>query len=151
MNRPNWDDYFMQITELVKTRSTCLRRQVGAVLVVDNRIIATGYNGAPNNCSHCEDIGCVREQQNIPSGKRVELCRAVHGEENALIQAAYSGVSTKNATMYVTTQPCIFCAKSMINAGIRRIVYKGDYPDKLSLDMLKETDIVVQKYEPPDI
>ena len=145
--RPSWDEYFMEIAEIVKTRATCLRRQVGAVIVRENRIITTGYNGAPAGTKHCIDVGtCPRTELNIPSGERHELCRALHAEQNAIIQAAKIGVSTENATMYVTLQPCVICAKMIINAGITRIVYKGDYPDELSLSMLDEAKVQLVKF-----
>lgn len=140
--RASWDEYFMDIAEIVKTRSTCIRRQVGALIVKDNRIITTGYNGAPSGLTHCVDTGeCYRQRLNIPSGQRHELCRALHAEQNAIIQAAKLGVSTDGATMYVTLQPCVICAKMSVNAGIKRIVYKGCYPDELAIDMLNEAEI----------
>ena len=146
--RASWDEYFMEIAEIVKTRSTCLRRQVGAVIAKDNRIITTGYNGAPSGVSHCTDLGyCERMQRNIPSGERHELCRALHAEQNAIIQAANLGISTQGATMYVTLQPCIICAKMIINAGIVRLVYKGTYPDELSLAMLQEAGMAMKMME----
>ena len=114
--RPTWDEYFMEIVELVKTRSTCLRRQVGALIVKDKRILCTGYNGAPVGCKHCSEVGCLRDQLGIPSGQRHELCRGIHAEQNALVQAAYSGTSVKGGTLYVTNQPCVLCAKMAINA-----------------------------------
>lgn len=141
--RSSWDEYFMQIAEIVKTRSTCLRRQVGAVITKDNRIITTGYNGAPSGIPHCLDIGCLREQMGVPSGERHELCRALHAEQNAIIQAANLGISTQGSTMYVTLQPCSICAKMMINAGVVRLVYQGVYPDEMSLSMLKEAGITL--------
>ncbi len=142
--RVSWDEYFMQIAEIVKTRSTCLRRQVGAVIVKDHRIITTGYNGAPSGLCHCTEIGgCERERLHIPSGERHELCRALHAEQNAIIQAAKIGVSTEGATIYITLQPCVICAKMLINAGITRIVHKGEYPDALSRSILEEADIEV--------
>ncbi|MHB1483971.1 MAG: deoxycytidylate deaminase [Saccharofermentanales bacterium] len=144
--RPSWDDYFMQISELVKTRSTCIRRQVGATAVVDRRIISTGYNGAPKDTVHCEVKGCMREKLKIPSGERHELCRAIHAEQNAIVQAAYSGTSLKGATIYVTCQPCSMCAKMLINAGIVRIVYKGSYPDELSMELLNEANVEMVNY-----
>lgn len=146
--RPTWDEYFIDIVELIKSRSTCLRRQVGALIVKDKRILSTGYNGAPSGCAHCLEIGCMREQLKVPSGQRHELCRAIHAEQNAIIQAAYSGVSVKGGTMYTTDQPCVLCAKMIINAGIEKIVFKGDYPDELSMKMLREAGIRVVKYEP---
>lgn len=145
--RAGWDEYFMKIAEIVKTRSTCLRRQVGAVIVKDKRIITTGYNGAPSRIKECTEIGeCKRQVMNIPSGQRHELCRALHAEQNAIIQAAMLGISTKGATLYVTLQPCIICAKMAINAGIEKIVYKGEYPDEFSLEMLNEAGIELVKF-----
>jgi dCMP deaminase len=145
--RPSWDEYFMEIVEIVKARSTCLRRQVGALVVRDKRILATGYNGAPTGCKHCAEIGCLRDKLNIPSGQRQELCRASHAEQNAIAQAAYSGTSIKNGTLYITHQPCSICAKMIINAGIVKVVFKGDYPDELAMDLLQEAGIRVVKYE----
>ena len=148
MSRVSWDEYFMNIAEMVKTRSTCMRRQVGAVIVKDKQIVATGYNGAPTGLAHCTEIGyCERNVQNIPSGQRAELCRANHAEANAVAQAAKLGVSVDRATIYVTTHPCVVCAKLLINAGIERIVYKGDYPDELSKKILDEACIAVVKME----
>lgn len=141
--RPSWDQYFIDMLEVVKSRSTCLRRQVGALIVKDKRIISTGYNGAPMNCRHCEETGCLRDQLNIPSGERHELCRAIHAEQNAIVQAAYSGVSLNGSTIYVTAQPCVLCAKMIINAGIEKIIFKGDYPDELAMNLLKESGVRV--------
>lgn len=143
--RPTWDEYFLDIIELIKKRSTCLRRQVGAIIVKDKRILATGYNGAPTGCRHCLDIGCLRDELGIPSGERHELCRAVHAEQNAIAQAAQHGISVAGATLYVTHQPCVMCAKIVINAGIERIIYSGDYPDALSLELLNEAGIELIK------
>lgn len=145
--RPSWDEYFMNMVEIVKTRSTCLRRQVGAIIVKDKRILASGYNGAPSGVRHCDEVGCLREQMHIPSGQRQELCRAIHAEQNAIAQAAVMGVSVKDATIYITTQPCVICAKMIINAGIKRIVYKGDYPDTLAMDLLREAGIEVARFD----
>lgn len=145
--RPSWDEYFMDIVDLIKTRSTCIRRQVGALIVKDKRILATGYNGAPTGCRHCIDIGCMRQEMNIPSGQRHELCRAIHAEQNAIIQAAYSGTSVKDGTLYVTHQPCVLCAKMVINAGIKKVVFRGEYPDELAMDMLKESGVRVVRFE----
>jgi dCMP deaminase len=145
--RPSWDEYFIDIVELVKKRSTCLRRQVGALIVKDKRILTTGYNGPPVNCKHCMETGCLRDELNIPSGQRHEICRAVHAEQNAIVQAAYSGISVKNGTIYVTAQPCVLCAKMIINAGIEKIVFKGDYPDTLAMELLKEAGVRVVKFE----
>ena len=144
--RASWDEYFMQIVEVVKTRSTCLRRQVGAVIVKDNRIITTGYNGAPSGLKHCTELGgCERQKMGIPSGERHELCRALHAEQNAIIQAAKLGNTTEGATLYVNVQPCVICAKMLINAGIVRVVDKGDYPDDMSKAMLEEANIELVK------
>ncbi|MCG8541572.1 MAG: cytidine/deoxycytidylate deaminase family protein [Clostridia bacterium] len=145
--RPNWDEYFMEMAEVVKNRSTCLRRRVGAVIVKDKRILTTGYNGAPSNTAHCLDIGCYREKMNIPSGERAELCRGTHAEQNAIIQAAYHGVSIKDSVLYVTLQPCVLCAKMVINAGIKTIYFKGNYPDELSLKILEEAGVELIKYD----
>ena len=138
--RPSWDEYFMEMAELVAKRSTCLRRNVGAVVVQDRRIVATGYNGEPVGLAHCDEIegGCLRQRMGIPSGERHEMCRALHAEQNAIIQAATSGQSVEGATIYITHQPCVICAKMIINAGIDRIVVKEGYPDQLSRDLLAE-------------
>lgn len=145
--RPSWDEYFMVIVDLIKERSTCLRRQVGALIVNDKRILSTGYNGAPTGCSHCEEVGCLREKLQIPSGQRHELCRALHAEQNAIVQAAMYGISVQGGTLYVTHQPCVMCAKMAINAGIKRIVFKGDYPDELSKELLEEAGIEVINFK----
>jgi len=145
--RPSWDEYFMSIAELAATRSTCLRRQVGAVIVKDKKILATGYNGAPSGLKHCLEIGCLREKLGIPSGERHELCRATHAEQNAIVQAALFGVSIKDGILYSTTQPCILCTKLIINAGIRKIVIKDSYPDKMSKEMLKEAKVKIQIFK----
>ncbi|NLL70878.1 MAG: cytidine deaminase [Epulopiscium sp.] len=139
--RPSWDEYFMEIVDLVKERSTCLRRKVGALIVKDRNILTTGYNGSPRNCAHCVDIGCLRQQLKIPSGERHELCRASHAEQNAIVQAAMHGISIKGSTMYITCQPCSICSKMIINAGIVRLVFKGEYPDSLSIQLLQEAGI----------
>ncbi len=123
--RPSWDEYFMQMAQLTAQRSTCLRRKVGAVIVKDKHIIATGYNGAPRGLKHCVELGgCLREKLKIPSGQRHELCRALHAEQNAIIQAATLGQSIEDGTIYITHQPCAICAKMIINAGLKRIVVK---------------------------
>ncbi|OQX82666.1 MAG: cytidine deaminase [Candidatus Latescibacteria bacterium 4484_7] len=141
MSRPSWDEYFMQIAKLVSTRSTCLRRKVGAIIVKDKKIISTGYNGAPRGLPHCLDIGCLRSKLGIPSGERQELCRGVHAEQNAIIQAASSGISMEGATMYCTTAPCATCAKMIINAGIKRLVVSERYPDRLGEELIAESGI----------
>ncbi|RKX68080.1 cytidine deaminase [candidate division TA06 bacterium] len=147
MERPSWDEYFMQITELVKERSTCLRRKVGAVIVKNKRILTTGYNGPPEGFKHCDDLGgCIRDRLHIPSGQRQELSRAVHAEQNAIVQAAKMGISIDGGTIYVTNHPCVICTKMLINAGIKRIIYKEGYPDELSKEMLKEGNIEVIQF-----
>lgn len=143
--RPSWDEYFMGIADLVKERSTCLRRKVGAVIVLNNRILTTGYNGAPPGAAHCEDVGCLRESMGVPSGERHELYRALHAEQNAVIQAAKYGISIEGGTIYSSTYPCIICSKILIGSGIKRIVYKEGYPDELSEKFLNESDIVVEQ------
>lgn len=143
--RPDWDTYFLDIVELVSRRSTCRRRAVGAGLVCDRRILATGYNGAPSKLAHCLDIGCLREQLQVPSGERHELCRGLHAEQNVIIQAALHGVITKGSTLYCTNHPCVICAKMIINAGIARIVIRDGYSDKLAAEMLKEAGITVKQ------
>ena len=144
--RPTIDEYFMKMAHLVSERSTCLRRKVGAVVVEDKRILTSGYNGAPRGLAHCEETGCVREQKNVPSGERHELCRGVHAEQNAIIQAAVFGVSVKGATMYITNYPCSVCAKMILNAGIGEVVYEGEYEDDLALQLLSEGQIKVRKF-----
>jgi dCMP deaminase len=144
MSRPSWDAYFMGIARLVASRSTCLRRQVGAVLVKDRNILATGYNGTPSGISHCEQTGCLRQQLGVPSGERHELCRGLHAEQNALIQAAKHGVAIAGATLYCTNSPCSICSKMIINAGLEKIIFQDGYPDKLSLQMLSEAGIDLQ-------
>ncbi len=142
--RPSWDEYFMRIAFLVSERSTCLRRRVGAVIVKDKRILATGYNGPPSGIKHCEEVGCLREKLGVPSGQRHELCRGLHAEQNAIIQAALHGVSLKGAVMYITTQPCIICTKMLINAGIKEIVISEGYPDELAREFLNEAGVRVR-------
>ncbi len=141
ISRPDWDAYFMDITFLVAKRSTCIRRSVGAVIVKDKRILATGYNGAPSGIAHCIDIGCLREELKIPSGEKHELCRGIHAEQNAIVQAAYHGVSIKESTLYCTNMPCSICAKMIINAGIKNIFYLDGYADKMAEEMLLEADV----------
>ncbi len=142
--RPSWDEYFMEMAKLTAKRSTCLRRHVGAVIVQDRHIVATGYNGAPRGLKHCaERGGCLREQLGVPSGERHELCRALHAEQNAIIQAASLGVSVEGGSIYVTHQPCVICAKMIINAGIKRIVVQEGYPDELAVEILEEAGIRV--------
>ncbi len=141
MKRPTWDEYFMKIAHLVAERSTCMRRRVGAIIVKDKRIVSTGYNGAPRGLRHCLEVGCLREQMGIPSGERQELCRGAHAEQNAIIQAASSGGSMEGATMYCTTAPCSTCSKMIVNAGIRRLVLGGRYPDSLGEALVAEAGV----------
>lgn len=146
--RPSWHEYFMSITELVAQRSTCIRRKVGAVLVREKRIITTGYNGAPTGIKHCLDVGCLRQQQGIPSGERHELCRGIHAEQNAIIQAASYGASIENSVLYCTNMPCSICTKMLINAGVKEILYKEGYADTLSNILLAEAGIPCREFVP---
>ncbi len=154
MPRPSWDQYFIDITRLVATRSTCLRRQVGAILVKNRNILATGYNGTPSGIRHCCETGCLRDQMGVPSGERHELCRGLHAEQNAIIQAARHGINIDGAALYCTTMPCIICTKMLINAGISQITYIDGYPDELAQSMLEESGIravhFVDEREQPD-
>ncbi len=145
--RPTVDEYFMEIAEVVAKRSTCLRNHVGAVIVRDKRILSTGYNGAPRNLEHCLDIGCMREQQNIASGTRHEMCRAVHAEQNAIIQSALHGVSIEDATLYCTHQPCVLCAKMIINSKIKRVVFANNYPDIEALRFFESAGVEVKSFQ----
>ena len=139
--RPGMDEYFMEIATVVAKRSTCLRNQVGALFVKNKRILTTGYNGAPSGLDHCDLVGCARD--GVASGTRHELCRAVHAEQNAIIQAALHGISIEGATLYCTHQPCVLCAKMMINARVRKVVYQKSYPDQTALDFLQQAGIEV--------
>ncbi len=140
MDRPGWDEYFMSISELVATRSTCLKKKTGALIVRDKRILATGYSGAPTGIQHCLSLGCMREKLGIPDGEKLELCRGIHATQNALIQAATLGVSTKDSTLYTSNLPCIICIKLLINAGIKRIVVKELRQEhNIDIQRLKET------------
>ncbi|WP_283171410.1 deoxycytidylate deaminase [Curtanaerobium respiraculi] len=147
VDRPSWDEYFMTLAEEVATRSTCLRRSVGAVIVKDRRILATGYNGVPSGLRHCAETGCLRQQLGVPSGERHEICRGLHAEQNAIIQAARYGIDISGASIYINTQPCIVCAKMLINAGIEEIVYKNPYPDALSEELLAEAGMKMRVYD----
>ncbi len=148
--RPSWDSYFMEITRVVASRSTCLRRQVGAVIIKDKRILTTGYNGAPKGLAHCREVGCIREANSVPSGERHELCRALHAEQNAILQAALYGISIGGATIYCTNHPCVLCAKMIINAGMKEVVIAASYPDELSASILAEANVVVRGPETKD-
>ena len=145
---PTWDEYFIEMSKLVAKRSNCVSRKVGAVITVDNQVVTTGYNGAPKGLKHCVDMGgSLRKLNNIESGTRQEVCRAVHAEQNAIISAAIKGVSIKGGTVYVNTYPCSICTRMLINAEIKRIVYDSDYSDPLSKKMLEESGIEVVKYQ----
>ncbi|MHA1518514.1 MAG: deoxycytidylate deaminase [Alphaproteobacteria bacterium] len=141
--RPSWDDYFLRIANEVAKRSTCLRRHVGALLVRDKRILATGYNGAPSGLPHCSEVGCLREQRQVPSGERHELCRGLHAEMNAIIQAAKHGICIDRATLYCTNTPCSLCAKMLINCGVTRVVASGPYPDEMAREMMSQAGIAL--------
>jgi dCMP deaminase len=151
INRPAWDEYFMAVAFLVASRSTCLRRKVGAILVRDRRILATGYNGPPSGFPHCDEIGCLREKLKIPSGQRQELCWGIHAEQNAIIQAALFGVSTRDSKLYATTKPCITCAKILANAGVDEIYISEDYPDEFSDRIFSELNIKVSFIPKPNV
>jgi dCMP deaminase len=145
--RPAWNEYFLKITKVIAERATCVKRKVGAVIVKDNQILATGYNGSPKGFKHCEEVGCIRKQMEVPSGWRHELCRGLHAEQNAIIQAAWHGIKIQGGTMYCTNQPCVICVKMMINAGIKKLVYIGDYPDELAQEMLSQSSVEVLKFD----
>jgi dCMP deaminase len=145
-DRPSWDEYFMTIAGQVSQRSTCLRRHCGAVIVKDRRMLATGYNGTPRGLRHCAEVGCLREQRGIASGSNHELCRGIHAEQNAIIQAALHGVAIEGATIYTTHEPCVQCAKMLINAGVSEIVFRESYPDPLSEEMLTEAGVSRRRY-----
>ncbi|OQX87323.1 MAG: cytidine deaminase [Candidatus Omnitrophica bacterium 4484_70.2] len=143
--RPSWDKYFMDVACLVSQRSTCLRRKVGAVLVKEKRILATGYNGAPSGLPHCETVGCLREKLKVPSGERHELCRGLHAEQNVLLQAACYGIPVRGSSLYVTVSPCSICAKMIINAKIKEIVYHQLYPDRMAEEFFQKAGIIVRQ------
>ena len=144
--RPTYDEYFMEMAHVVSTRSTCKRRKVGAILVKDKHILSTGYNGAPKGLKHCSDVGCLRSDLKVPSGERHELCRGLHAEQNAIIQAAVFGISIKNSVLYCTNTPCVVCVKMLINADIKEIIYSGDYPDDLAKKIIDESNINIRNY-----
>jgi dCMP deaminase len=146
VERPSWNDYFMTITKVVATRSTCLRRHVGAILVKDKRILATGYNGPPAGLRHCNEVGCLRQNASIPSGTRHELCRGLHAEQNAIIQAANHGISIRGATLYCTNKPCVICSKMIINAGIVHVYFDEGYDDPLADQMLEEAKVQIARF-----
>jgi len=145
--RPTWDEVFMDLARLMARRSTCLRRQVGAVLVRDHRAIASGYNGPPSGLLHCaERGGCLREQLGVPSGHRQEICRALHAEQNVILQLAITGLSGRDATLYVTHFPCFTCAKMLVQLGVREVVYAEGYPDDFSRDLLEEAGVLCRPF-----
>ena len=143
--RPSWDEYFMGLAKYVASRSTCLRRQVGAVIVKDKCILSTGYNGASKGATHCAEVGCIREKLKIPSGEKLDLCRAVHAEQNAIVQAAKNGVSINDATIYITVTPCFQCAKMIVNSGIKEVVVSGVYPDERTMELFDEVGVKLTK------
>lgn len=145
VSRPSYDAYFMEMAHVVAKRSTCQRRKVGAILVKNKHILSTGYNGAPKGMRHCDDVGCLRSNQGIPSGERHELCRGLHAEQNAIIQAAVFGISIEGSTIYCTDTPCVVCVKMLINAGVKEIIYAGEYPDQLAKEMIEESGIKIKK------
>jgi dCMP deaminase len=141
MTRPSWERYFMSIAGQVGMRSTCLRRQVGCIIVLEKRIVSTGYNGAPSGLPHCEEVGCVRETRGVASGERHELCRGLHAEQNAIIQAAMHGTAVRGGSVFCTHKPCILCTKMLINAGVRRVYYEQGYEDEMADEMAREADL----------
>ena len=145
--RPSWQEYFMQMAFLAAKRSTCLRRQVGAALVKDNQLLSTGYNGSPKGIPHCAEVGCLRATNSVPSGQMHELCRGVHAEQNAIIQAGLNGSSTRGAILYCTHQPCSICARLIINAEIRTVYIAEKYPDVLAEQLLAEAGVELLLYD----
>jgi len=146
IERPDWDNYFLLIAAVAASRSTCLRRKVGAVLVRDQQILSTGYNGAPRNSAHCDERGCVRERLCIPSGERHEICRGSHAEINAVAQAAAAGTATQGSMLYCTHEPCAYCAKALINAGCERVVFMYPYPDSFARELLLEAGVEIVEF-----
>lgn len=148
--RLSWDEYFLKLAMLVAERSTCLRHHVGAVVVKNKRVLTTGYNGAPSNVKDCLELGCLREQSQIKSGERHEICRAIHAEQNAIIQAALHGICIEGSTIYCTHSPCILCAKMIVNVRIKRYVTYGSYPDKAALELFKAGGVEFIKLPKPE-
>lgn len=144
VERISLEEYFMKIAHVVAERSTCFRNNVGAVIVKNKHIVSTGYNGAPRGIEHCLDIGCYRKEHNVPSGQKHELCRAVHAEQNAIIQASLNGASTEDAVLFCTHSPCIICAKMIINAKIKKVYYANEYADQSAMDYFKEVGVEVE-------
>ena len=151
ISRPSWDQYFMKLAWLVAERSTCVRHHVGAVIVRDKRILTTGYNGAASGTKDCLELGCLRNQLNIPSGTRHEICRAIHAEQNAIIQAGTHGININGGTLYCTHSPCILCAKMIANAKIKRVVMSIEYPDEIFKNLFKEAGIQFESMSIPDL
>ena len=149
--RPTWDEYFMKMAYLVAERSTCIRHHIGAVIVKNNYVISTGYNGAASGVKDCIELGCLRDQMGIASGTRHEICRAIHAEQNAIIQAALHGATTENATLYCTHSPCILCAKMIVNAKIKKVIVSKYYPDKSYEELFKEANVEFKIMERPDL
>lgn len=149
IERPDWDTYFMRMAFLAASRTNCTRRKVGAIIVKDKHVLATGYNGPPSNSAHCDSAGCIRNIMDVPSGERHELCRGLHAEQNAIIQAAVHGVSIKDSVIYVTTHPCVVCAKMLINAHIREVIFADGYPDELSKLMLLDSELMLRRFQLP--
>ncbi len=147
LTRKSKDVYFAEIADLVSSRSTCLRNQVGAVIVKDSQILSTGYNGAPKKLPHCEDVGCIRQELGVKPGERHELCRGLHAEQNAIIQAAFHGVSVNSGKIYCTTRPCSICTKMLINAGINEIIYIEEYEDELAAQLVKEANLSLRRVD----
>ena len=148
--KPTWDQYFMRMAFLAASRSNCTRRKVGAVIVKDRNVLSTGYNGPPSGTVHCDVVGCIRDDLNVPSGERHELCRGLHAEQNAIIQAAVHGVSIAGGTIYITTHPCVVCSKMLMNAKIQEVIYAQGYPDELAELMLLESDLKLRRFELPE-
>ncbi|RYF10814.1 MAG: dCMP deaminase family protein [Deltaproteobacteria bacterium] len=148
--RPEWDEYFMSFAKLAGRRASCLRRQVGAVIVKDNMVLTTGYNGAPRGLPHAAEVGCLRDRLGIPSGQRHELCRGLHAEQNAIIQAARHGICIEGAVLYCTTHPCVICIKMILNAGLTRVYYLEGYPDDISQQIIRESGFEVTQVADPD-
>jgi dCMP deaminase len=143
--RPDWDHYFMRMATLAASRSTCVRRHVGAVVVKDRMVLSTGYNDTPRGLRNCGEGGCDRCASGVPSGQSLDTCLCLHAEMNAIIQAAYHGVAIAGATIYITHQPCLTCAKMIINVGIRRIVFAGEYPDPLAREVLAQAGVALEQ------
>lgn len=148
--RPSWDAYFMAFAKLAGRRASCLRRQVGAVVVKDNMVLTTGYNGAPRGLPHAAEVGCLRDQLGIASGQRHELCRGLHAEQNAIIQAARHGISIEGGELYCTHHPCVICIKMIINAGLVRVYYLEGYPDAIAQQIIEESGFDVAQVPDPD-